>query len=361
MIEFEHTIFILLLLSGVLNAKPPRKRWAAVSILIGILLVFIPPAHTLDIPWDLVLGLILPLLLWQNIRRIINADWRGWKSVALWGITLLVLAAALWLGGALNLPGAVLFGIVAASMIWRAGEPESGASYMSQVGPLALVFLLTEVEAAIQAPDHYFGGIFSGAFFGILAALFGLYLIRKVSPKWHSWIGVGQVYIAYWFSYFAGVSAVSAALISVMLYIWLNQYYELGMHEKAPPAPLNTWPGFVVILGLFLLLGWQGHQPVSNLIAFEVLIGTLIGLSVIWMGRRWEIPAFRKKRPFWLAGVRISALLFPTLLIWPRDLIREPVQLAVAIGIAILVIGFSYIGLDFYFPKGSRTKNIQTN
>lgn len=351
MIEFEHTIFILLLLSVVLNSKPPRPRWAAAIILVGVLLVFIPPAHALDIPWNLVLGLVLPLLLWQNVRRIVNADWRGWKSVSLWGITMLVLSSALWLGGALNWPGALLFGMVAASMIWRAGEPESGASYMSQVGPLVLVFLLTEVEAAIQTPDHYIGGVFSGAGIGVLASLFGLYLIRKVSPKLHSWIAVGQVYIAYWFSYIAGVSAVSAALVCVIMFMWLNQYYKLAFHEKAPPAPLNTWPGFVGILTLFLLLGWQAHQPVSNIIAIEVVVGTLIGLAVFWLGRRWEIPAFQNHKPSWLAGLRIAAFLFPALLIWPRDLIKEPVQLAWAIGLSIFVIGFSYFGLTFYFPK----------
>jgi len=357
MIEFEHTIFILLLLSGVLNSKPPQQRWAAVIVMIGVLLVFIPPAHTMDIPWDLVLGLVLPLLLWQNIRRIINAEWRGWKSVALWGITMIVFGAALWAGGALNWPGALLFGIIAASMVWRAGEPESGASYMSQVGPLALVFLITEVEAAIQIPDHYVGGIFSGAFFGILTALLGLYLIQKTSPKFHSWIGVGQIYLAYWISYIAGVSAVSAALVGVMMFIWLNQYYKLGLHEKAPPAPLNTWPGFVLILGLFLLLGWQAHEPVSSFIAIEIFVVTLIGLAVTWLGRRWDIPAFQKNQPFWLTGVRIAALLFPALLIWPRDLLKEPIQLAAAIGISILVISISHLGLDFYFPKSSQAKN----
>jgi len=356
MIEFEHTIFILLLLSGVLNSKPPRQRWAALIILIGVLLVFIPPARAIEIPWDLVLGLILPLLLWQNIRRTINADWRGWKSVSLWGITVLVLGSGLWLAGQLNWPGALLFGIVAASMIWRAGEPESGSSYMSQVGPLTLVFLLTEIEVAIQSPDHYLGGIFSGAFFGVLAAVFGLYLIQKVSHKWHSWIGVGQVYLAYWLSYIAGVSAVSAALISVMMFIWLNQHYKLGLHTNAPPAPLNTWPGFIVILSLFLLLGWQAHQPVSGFIGFEVIVGTLIGLLVSWLGRRWGISAFQKQKPFWMAGLWIAALLLPALLIWPRDMLQEPIQLAVAIGVSVLVIGLSYLGLEFYFPRRAQTK-----
>ena len=181
MIEFEHTIFMLLLLSGVLNAKPPRQRWATLMIVVGILLVFIPPAHEIKVPWDFSLGIVIPLLIWQNIRRVVNASWRGWKSLALWGIAVLTFFFALWLGGALNWAGALLFGVIAASMIWRAGEPESGASFMSQVGPLALVFLLTEVEAAIQSPNHYLGGIFSGAFFGVLAALFGLYFVRKTS------------------------------------------------------------------------------------------------------------------------------------------------------------------------------------
>jgi len=360
MIEFEHTIFILLLLSGVLNSKPPQQRWAAVIIMIGVLLVFIPPAHTLDIPWDLVLGLVLPLLLWQNIRRIINADWRGWKSVALWGITMLVLGSALWFGGALNWTGALLLGMIAASMIWRASEPESGTSYMSQVGPLTLVFLLTEVEVAIQAPDHYMGGIFSGAFFGVVTALFGLYLVRKVSPRLHSWIGVGQVYFAYWFSYISGASAVAAALVSVMMFMWLNQHYKLGFHEKKPPAPLNTWPGFVLILTLFLVLGWQAHQPVSSFIAFEVIVGTLIGLVVSWLGCRWEIPAFQKQKSFWVMALRIAALLLPALLIWPRDMLQTPLQLTVAIGVSILVIGLSRLGLAFYFPKESSAEDIKT-
>ena len=359
MVEFEHTIFILLLLSGVLNAKPPHQRWATLIIAVGILLVFLPPAHEIPIPWEIILGLAIPLLLWQNTRRMVNADWRGWKSVTLWGITALIFSFTLWFIGVLNWPGALLFGMISGSMIWRAGEPEGGASYMSQVGTLTLVFLLTEVEVAIQSPDQYFGGVFSGASFGVGAALFGLYLLRRVPPIFHSWIGVGQVYLAYWLSYVVGVSAVTAALIGVMTFVWLNQYYELGFHEKAPPAPLDTWAGFVFVLLLFLLLGWQAHQPVSSLFVIEVVIGTLIGLGITWLGRRWEIPAFNKEKPYWMAGARIALLLFPALLLWPRNTLAQPIQLAVAIGISVLVIGSSYMGLSFYFPRGSHSKDIR--
>jgi len=260
--------------------------------------------------------------------------------------------------GDLNWPGALLFGMIAGSMIWRAGEPEFGTSYMSQIGPLTLMFLLTEVEVAIQSPDHYVGGIFSGAFFGLVTALFGLYLLRKVSPKFHAAIGIGQVYAAYWLAYIVGVSAVAAAVLSVMIFIWLNQYYRLGFHEKAPAAPLNTWPGFAFILALFLLLGWQAHQPVTSLLMVEVTVGTLLGLLITWLGRRWEIPAFHKERPYWVAGARIALLLFPALLIWPRNSLHNPIHLAVAFAIAVLVIGFSHMALSFYYPKGSHSKYI---
>ena len=351
MVEFEHTFFQLLLLVSLLNAKPPHQKLTPFIIAAGILLAVLPPVVPVHIPWNLILGLTLPLLLWQNARRLINAGWRGWKSIGLWGIAVLIFSFAFGFGSVLNWPEALLFGVIAASMIWRAGEPESGASYLSQVGPLTLIFLLTEVEVAIQLPNQYLGGIFSGAFFGVMAALFGLYLLKKTPPKLHAWIGIGQVYLAYWLSFMIGVSAVAAAFVSVMTFVWLNQYYQLGFHEKVPSAPLNTWPGFGFMLALFMLLGWQSHQPVSTLLITEVIVGALIGLGITWLGLRWEIPAFQKQRTFWLAGFRAALLLFPALLLWPRGTLQQPVQLAVAIGIAVLVIGISYLGLSYYFPK----------
>lgn len=351
MIEFEHTIFVLLLLTGVLNAKPPKQRLGIMIILVGIFLAFLPPALRINIPWNLVIGLVVPLLMWQNIRRITTADWQGWKSVILWIISVVILSFALLFGGGINWPGALLFGMIAASMIWRAGEPEESSSYMSQVGPLALVFLLTEVEAVVQSPNQYMGGIFSGASFGVITALIALYLLRRTPPKYHSWIGIGQAYLAYWFSFYTGVSAVAAVLVSIMVFIWLNQYSKLGTRITDPVAPLNTWPGFGLVLALFLLLGWQGHQPVSTIIILEVLAGAAAGLGITWLGRKFDIPAFQKERSLLMAGLRTGVLLFPALLLWPRDILGQPLLLAIAIGLAVLVIGMSYLALLFYFPK----------
>lgn len=351
MIDFEHTIFALLLLTGLLNAKPPRKHLGIIVILVGILLVFLPPAQRIDIPWNLVIGLVVPLLMWQNIRRIATADWRGWKSVILWVISVMIFSGVLLFGGGLSWPGALLFAVIAVSMIWRAGEPEKSSSYMSQVGPLSLVFLLTEVEAAIQSPNQYMGGIFSGASFGVITALIAIQLIRKTPSKTHSWIGIGQAYLAYWFSYYAGVSAVAAVLVSILVFIWLKQYSRFGTHIAEPGAPLNTWPGFGLILALFLLLGWQGHQPVSTIIILEVFAGALAGLGITWLGRKLDIPAFQKDGSILMAGMRTGLWLFPALLLWPRDILAQPLMLGVALGLAALVIGMSYMALLFYFPK----------
>ena len=351
MIDFEHTIFVLLLLTGVLNAKPPRQRWGMMIILVGILLVFLPPAQRINIPWNLVIGLVVPLLMWQNVQRIVTADWQGWKSVVLWVISVFIFSLAIIFEGGLNWPGSLLFGVVAASMIWRAGEPEKSSSYMSQVGPLALVFLLTEVEAVIQSPNQYMGGIFSGASFGVITALIAIQLLQNTPSRYHSWIGIGQSYLAYWFSFYAGVSAVAAVLVSIMVFFWLNQYSKFGTYITDPAAPLNTWPGFGLILALFLLLGWQGHQPVSTIIILEVFAGALAGLSIIWLGRKLDIPAFQNEGSLLLAALRTGLLLFPALLLWPRDILAQPVLLAAALGLAVMVIGLSYMALLFYFPK----------
>jgi uncharacterized membrane protein len=258
---------------------------------------------------------------------------------------------ALIFGGGLNWPGALLFGVIAASMIWRAGESEKSSSYMSQVGPLALVFLLTEVEAVIQTPNQYMGGIFSGASFGVITALVAMQLLRRTPPKTHSWIGIGQAYAAYWFSYYAGVSAVAAVLVSILVFFWLNQYSRLGTYLTDPAAPLNTWPGFGLILALFLLLGWQGHQPISSIILLEVFAGALAGLGITWLGRKLDIPAFQKDGSLLMAGLRTGLLLFPALLLWPRDILADPLLLGAALGLAVMVLGLSYMALRFYFPK----------
>ncbi|MEK6221370.1 MAG: hypothetical protein N2D54_03900, partial [Chloroflexota bacterium] len=189
------------------------------------------------------------------------------------------------------------------------------------------------------------------AFNGVLSAIFGLYLLRKTDEKYLSWIGYGQVYFAYWFSYYQGVSPISAAFVSIVAFVWLRQYSQLGFHRTELPAPMKSWVGFSMIFALFLLLGWQSHQPISSLLFIEVILGTLLGIGIVWLAYKSKNPAFEDKGPFWLISLRITVFLFSALLIWPRDILQQPIQLIVAIGLSVLVLGFSYLGLSYYLAQ----------
>jgi hypothetical protein len=352
MIEFEHSLFKLLLLVAVLSAKPPGRKWLLPIIAAGFLLAFLPPAIDAPMPWNLILGLTIPLLLWQNARRIIAAQWQGrWKDMIIWFISAGLFALVLWEFKDLKVFGATLFGLVAASMIWSATETERTPSIVSLIGPFTLIFLLAEVEPMLQSPDQYLGGIFSGLSFGAVIAMVAIYLTRKSPPKARSWITLGQIYLAYGFSYLAGVSAVAASLASVIVYVAIGLYMDFWPHTRVKPTPLNTWPGFVFVLVLFLLLGWEAHYPLSSRLLLEVAAGTVLSLVIAWTGQQLNLSAFPKDCPLWRIGLRVSLLLFPALLIWPRQTVQQPMLLAYAFGTTILLLVVVRLSLDFVFDN----------
>ncbi|HEU0295534.1 MAG TPA: hypothetical protein VFR47_22535 [Anaerolineales bacterium] len=63
MVTLEHTLMILLLLVGLLNAKPkiPKLAWWAIAS--ALLLVLITPAVPVILPWEWLSALIIPVLL----------------------------------------------------------------------------------------------------------------------------------------------------------------------------------------------------------------------------------------------------------------------------------------------------------
>lgn len=352
MVEFEHSLFKLLLLVAVLSAKPPGRKWLSLVIAGGFLLAFLPPAISVPVPWSLVLGITIPLLLWQNARRIIAAQWQGRsKDIVLWFISAVLFALLLWEFKDLKVFGAALFGLVASSMVWSAAETDRTASIVSLIGPFTLIFLLAEVEPMLQSPNQYLGGIFSGLFFGAVIAVSAIYLTRKSSPKARSWITLGQIYLAYGIAYLVGVSAVAASLASVIVYVAIGLSLDFWPHTRVQPTPLNTWPGFIFVLALFLVLGWQAHYPPSSRLLLEVAAGFVLSLAIAWTGQQFNLSAFPKDSPLWKIGLRVSLLLFPALLIWPRQTIEQPVQLAYAFGIAILLLVVVRLSLDFIFDN----------
>lgn len=203
----------------------------------------------------------------------------------------------------------------------------------------------------LQSPNQYLGGIFSGLFFGVIIALAAIYITRKSPPKARNWITLGQIYLTYSIAYFTGVSAVAASLASVIVYVAIGLSLDFWPHTRVQPTPLNTWPGFIFVLALFLVLGWQAHYPPSSRLLMEVAAGFVLSLAIAWTGQQFNLKAFPKDSPLWRIGLRVSLLLFPALLIWPRQTIQQPAQLAYAIGIAILLLVVVRLSLDFIFDN----------
>ncbi len=348
MIEFEHALFKILLLVSVLSARPPSRTWTPIIIVAGFLLALLPPPFDFPVPWNLLLALTIPLLLWQNARRIIRAQWAGkWKDFLMWVGAALLFAILLLGFKALALPGAFLFGLIAASLIWSAGETVETTSVVSLTGPFTLIFLLAEVEPFIQTPTQYVGGIFSGLFFGALIAFLAVLLALRTALRYRSWITLGQIYLAYGFATLLGVSAVAASLASVIIFATFGLYRGLWPQKKVTPTPLNSWLGFGLVLGLFLLLGWQAHYPPSTLVFFEAIASFGLALVIASIGRYLKLAAFQRDGSLWRIGLRVSLLIFTALLIWPHQTMAQPALLASAFGIAVLNLIVAKLILDY--------------
>ena len=337
MIDFEHTLFMLLLLVAIFNAKLPRRRVSVLLILGGIGLALLPPFIIFSIPWNLILNLTLPLLFWQNARRWVNASWRlNWKELALWLVTVASLGAVFSVTGYLSFTGALLFGLMAASMLWRAIEPAQHSTQVSQIGPLALVFLLTEVAPAVETPNRYLGGLFSGAAVGILIGLLAIVFAQHSRPERRGWIALAQIYLAYWLALVIDVSAVVAALVSMAVFVEGSLRRDVVEDQVLLPAPTNNWVGFSLLLALFVVLGWQGHQPLTLTLLVEAVLSLFVGLGIAWLGRKIGVAGLGESTNILWAGLRVGLFLFAAMLLWPRTTLLDPLQLLVAFGIALI-------------------------
>jgi NhaP-type Na+/H+ or K+/H+ antiporter len=337
MIVFEHSLFMLLLLVGVFSSRPTQRRTTIFILALGVLLTLLPPVVEIAIPWELILFLTVPLLFWQNARHWLRARWRmGWGELLLWLASVLGLAGILNLTNYLAWPGALLFGVVTASMLWRLAESEHSPSQVSQIGALTLVFLLTEVAPAVETPNRYLGGLFSGAAIGIATAFLAMFIGRRIFPNRRGWVALVQVYLAYAIAALIEVSAISAALIGIAVYTEFSLRQEIGRRDLKLPAPANNWVIFGLLLVLFVFLGWQAHQPLSWLLLIEAGLGLLVGLIVAWSGRILNLSPFARTPSLGSAVFSVGLFFLAALLLWPRGLLLDHVPLAVALAIALI-------------------------
>ncbi len=333
--DFEHSLLLLVLFLALLNARPPRQRLTIPLLTIGLVLTFVRPTVPLELPWELILFLTVPLLLWQSARRLVTAVWWNIRlETGIWLVTAGLYTILFSVLGSLAVPHAMLLGILLGSILWRAGEREGPPAFISQIGPLAIIFLLVETAPAVETPNRYLGGVASGLSVGIVVALAADWLARRALNHWHDLIALGQVYLAFALGTLFEISAVAAALASVVVYFFVAVRGGLFRAGKMRPQPLNTWPGFLLLLAVFVFLGWQAHQPLTGPIAAEVGIGALIGLVVALGGRRLRIPVFSTSGSLMVAAIRAGLLVLAALLLWPREAPLTAPALALAVATA---------------------------
>src|SRR5919109_2170529 len=213
MVTLEHTLVILLLLVGLLNAKPKIPKLAGWAIAAALVLVLIAPAAVILLPWAWLSALVIPILLWQLFQRLAEAHMRvELRDVAIWSAMVLGIGGILFLTSELTAAGSFMFGLLAASMVWRAVEEDRQPTHLGQLGPLALAFLLAEIAPAVEAPGRYGIALITGAGIGALVGYVAVGAAQRIQQSaWHNILSIGQVYLAYGMAAFLNLSGVAAA------------------------------------------------------------------------------------------------------------------------------------------------------
>lgn len=338
MAGYEYALFLLLLLGFLLRGLQDKHQYSLFILSVGLLLVLLPPFVTIKIPWDLILALVLPWILWQSALNWLNITWKfPVREISLWIITAICLGLITFFIGDIPWLRAIFFGIVAASLFWQMSSRGVISNPLEVIGPLTLVFLLVETSIPLEDPNLYFGSLFSGAGVGVALAIISIAVIKKVPPKYESWILLGQVYLAYWIALALKTSPIGAVLISVIVFVEFH-YTRLGGNEATiTPARLDSRLPFFILLALFIFTAWQTHQPVTLIQWFEVFLGLSVGLLIALLGQRIRVPRFEYLSSNWRSALKLSIFLFGIMLLWPRGSELGLVLIWVALGLAVFL------------------------
>lgn len=334
----EHALFLLLLLGYQIRDLPGRLQASLYLFAGGLLLVLLPPIVYVHIPWDLILALVVPWVFWQNAQSWSPIEMNiPRREVYLWLITAFSLVLVVVFIGDLPLLNATFFGIIAASMLWQASSEKGISTPLEFVGPLTLVFLLLERSLALDAPRRYLGGFFSGASVGIAFALISIAVKKRVPMKHEGIISLGQAYLAYWTALAIGTSAITAALISVVVFAEFTDQRFAIEGSITGSALLDNRLTFFVALGLFLFTAWQTHQPATSVLWLEVGIVLCIGFLTALLGRRWGLSRFELLISAWRSALQLGLFLLGMLILWPRGPELGSVMIWIAFGSAVFL------------------------
>lgn len=347
--SLEHTLFILLLLVGLINSRVLQGFWWWI-VGFFLTLALISPVIPVTLPWAWLAGLFIPLLFWQTAQRLINA--RLSKEikpvdVSLWiGVTLALSLALLFFGNMI-LSSALLLGFLITSMVWRATEGEQSPSMLGQFGPLMLAYLLVEVAPAVNPPnDTYLRVLFGGAAVGLVTGFAGVYISERIPAGWkRDTFSVGQGYFTYLVTLLLGLSAVAGSITSIVIYAAYGARRGLWESGYVQPRPLDSRPVFVIIVFVLAVVAWQTHIWLTPVLILDLLIGLVIVALAMWIGRLFNSNSFQEDHSLGKVVARAGFLLAPALLLWPREILLEPEPLAIAFVAAVATVYGAHITL----------------
>ncbi len=361
----EHALLLVLLLVGLLSSQGPLRRYVPWVVLAGIGLSLLTPVHALEPAWPLISALVLPPLLWQvGVRVATIRSTFAWRTWLAWLLTALLMAAALHLGGRLPLIGALLLGVLAASLVWQVRERTTGSTDLGAFGLLALALLLAEVNVTQYPLGAFLGTLFSGAGLGVLLGFIGVRVaLHLPGAGFRTLYCLGLAYLAYLVGLVLGVSAVvTVAMTGLMVAVY---GYNVGLWPTAAALPaLLDHRGIVLPLAAaWLLLGWEAHVPLTA--AHLTGIGLGIVAAAVGLLATHHLapvpvdPAQSLPQALLRKELQVFLLLSGALLLWPQNVALEPWLLATAMLVALLSLFilrivlhslFSLVGAELGLP-----------
>jgi hypothetical protein len=369
-IALEHALLMLLLLAGLLSMQGEQRRWVPWVVLASIALSLFTPLYTIELVWPWLSALVLPPLLWQMAVRVALAHpVFNWRAIVSWGLIAVLIGLALSGSGTLSLAGALLLGILAASLVWQMHERTIGTSELGTFAQLALVLLVTEIDIAFRPLRPLLGSLVAGGGLGLILGYIGVRIGLRLP------VGAARNHFCLALSYGAylvgilppwglpGASGVVLTVVTALVMAIYGSHVGLWPTVTALPVVLNHQGMFLLMVGVFLVLGWQAHVPMTG----DRAIATGLGLGAAGLGllvRYWLAPSpGEETRPLLPSllrtGGKIFLLLFGTLWLWPPEAVLAPGALALALLAALIIVGlvraihsavFDLIGIE---PKSN--------
>jgi hypothetical protein len=364
LLDTEHGLVMLLLLYGLLTYRDEKvSGWVPLVILGGILLSLATPVHEIKLFWPVITGLVVPPFLWQAAVAVTKSGpLRGQWSLVVWAVTLVLVTIVLWVFGGISVSTAMLFGILTVTLVWYFRELKIERSYLSTIGLITLVVLLTEVDLALVSLRFWLGSLLSGAAIGIAFGFLGVAIYRRLRIT-----RMKDIFFFFWayLAYLTGLAFDTSAIVTTLAAAQVVSTYGfsigLWVNRKDIPIPANFPLFFYLSAGVWITLGWQAHTVFDP----ENLIGIFMALAVVTISVLviWKVaPISTENRLVRLIRKEtgVFLLLFGGAIFWPQQAFLTTISVEIALGAGILLIFllrfslqpvFDLIGVQLSWPE----------